>query len=75
MATRFAADAEIGASPPPFRSMRSDPSATCPKLREQMGQFVAQGTIDLGFAVRAKTTVKQDTRGPVLGATGGATQT
>lgn len=58
MATRFARDAEIGARDAPFHTVRRDPLAARAKLREQMRQFVAQGAIDLRFAVSAEAAIE-----------------
>jgi len=73
--TRFPGDAEIGASSLPFRAVRRNPPAAGPKLREQMGQLVAQSAINFNFSVRTEPAIEQDPRGPEFGATRGAAQT
>jgi hypothetical protein len=59
MAACFAGDAKIGAGAAPFRTMRRDPPAAGAELREQMRQLVTQGAIDLGFAMKMQTSIKQ----------------
>ena len=73
MTALFIRDAEVGAGTSPFDSMRREPPAPGARLSEEMRQFVAQGAVDLGFAVRAQPAIKQDARDSIFGpARGGA---
>ena len=51
MTTDFVADSEIIASVTPLGAMRRDAAATSTKLREKVGEFVAQRPINFGLAV------------------------
>ena len=51
MTTGLVADPEITAGAAPFGSMRQNPAAAATELCEEMGEFVAQGPVNLDFAV------------------------
>ena len=51
--TGFVANPEITAGVTPFWTMRRDAAATSTKLREKMGEFVAQRAINFGLAIIA----------------------
>ena len=51
MTTHFIADPEITAGAAPFGSMRQNPAAATTELCEEMGEFVAQGPVNLDVAV------------------------
>jgi hypothetical protein len=72
---RFALNPQIGAGPPPFHPVGRDPPATRAKLREEMGQLMTQGPVDLSLAVSGETAVEQNTYGSVFGPAGGAAKT
>ena len=74
MATCFALDAEIGAGPFPFRAVRSDSAASGARVREQMRQLMAEGTINLRCPVGGEARIEQDSRGQHFGATSRAAQ-
>ena len=47
VAGAFAFEPKIPASPAPFRAVREDSMPAGPELRQQMSQFVAQGSVNL----------------------------
>jgi hypothetical protein len=68
VAARFVGDPEICAGTAPFFAVRGDPPAAGPGLAKQMGQFVAEGALDLCLAKGAKPAVEQNALRFVLGA-------
>ena len=75
MTTRFARDAEVGASAPPFRAMRRDTTPPCTERSKQMRKLVAQRAIDLRFAVRTQPAIQKHVYGTIFGAACRAAQT
>ena len=75
MAARFVGDAKIAASPAPLGAMRQDAPRTSAELGEQVGEFVAQGAIDLGGIVFAKSWIERDQVAARIGAARGAEET
>lgn len=47
MGPPLARDPEIGAGPPPLRTVGGDPPSSGPMLREEVGQFMAERPFDL----------------------------
>ena len=72
---RLAANPQIDAGPPPFDSVRCDAPATGAKLREQVGQLVAEGPVNLSLAMSAEAAVEQNAGGPGFRAAGGGAKT
>lgn len=60
MTTRFIRDPEIAASLAPFRAMRRDAATLYAKMRDEMGELMAQGAIDLGVSVLAEPRVQRN---------------
>ncbi len=51
MTTGFIADPEITAGAAPFGSMRQNPPPATTELCQEMGEFMAQGAVNLDGAV------------------------
>jgi hypothetical protein len=72
---RFAANPQIDAGPPPFHPMGRNATAAGAKLREQVRQLMAEGSVNLSLAVSTKTAVEENPSSTVLRAAGGGAKT
>jgi len=50
--TFLIANCQVAASLPPFNAMRQNPAPTSAKLGKEMGQLVAQSSIDFGWMLK-----------------------
>jgi hypothetical protein len=75
MTARFIRDAEIAASPAPLCAVRRNAPRTSAELGKQVGEFVAQGAIDLGGIVFAQPWIERDQVTSRIGAARGAEET
>jgi hypothetical protein len=74
MAARFIRDSKVGTGAAPFQPVRRDAAAASARLREEMGQLMAQRAIDLRGAVIGQPTVERYKRGTIFGTTGGGAE-
>jgi hypothetical protein len=73
--TRFAANPQIDAGPPPFDPVRREAPATGAKLRKQVRQLMAEGPVNLSLAVSAEAAVEKNAVAPTPRAAGGGAKT
>jgi len=72
MAARFVGDPEVDAGLSPFGAVRADAAASCAYLGEEMGEFMAEGSIDFGGAEKEESRIDGDECGGKLGGACGA---
>lgn len=53
-------DAEIAARLTPFRTVRRNAAPAATRVRDEVGKLMAQGAIDLGFAMRAEEGIQSN---------------
>ena len=74
MATRFIGDPKITAGLPPLRAVRRNLSPARAEVRQQMGQFMPQGAVDLVRAVVLQTGIERNKPVLPIGAPGAGFQ-
>ena len=60
MAALLVGDAEVAAGLAPLGAVWRDPPAAAPGVRDQMGELVPQGAIDLRFAMLPEEGIQAD---------------
>lgn len=71
VAALFIGEAEVDAGLLPFGAVGRDAAAACAVVRQEVGEFVAEGFVDFGVAEREELRVQCDELLPVVGETGG----
>ena len=72
MGARFVGDPKVAAGVSPFRAVGRQAAPARAELGQEMGQFMAQGAVDLGGVVFAQTRIQGDEGAAEIGPAGGA---